>query len=1220
MVISDYSIRNKSTVFVLMFVLFVTGVYAYFTLPREATPDIEIPYVIVTTSYRGVSPADIENTVTVPLERELKGLSDVKEMKSTSAEGSSVISLEFNTNIEMEDALRKVKDKVDKAKGDLPAEADDPVVVDLNMSEFPIMILNISGHLSEDKESNLLALKTVADELETVIKSIPGVLDAKVVGGLTPEVRVELDPDKLAAYRVPAALLVSKYLSEDVEISGGNTAMGKLKYDIRVPMEFERNFDAAYNVIIQNKGPKAVYLADMAKIVVGFEEESSCSRFNSEETVSIIVQKQTGKNILFIAGAVKHILEEARKTGKVPKNISLDVSNDISDFVKMAVDDLDNNILSGFVLVVLVILIFLGFRNSIFVGVAIPFSILMTLTILAAAGITMNMIVLFALVLSVGMLVDNAIVIVENIYRHQQEGYGRVEAAMKATGEVAWPVITSTLTTVAAFAPLLFWSGIMGEFMSYLPLTVIIALMSSLFVALVINPTLCAAFMKVKQSKKYAGKERPLNKFMRGYRAFLRFTVTHRKKAALVSFSVLILTIAAYAWLGKGMEFFPSTEPKEAYVDIRLPEGSTLDATDAVTREIEKIITELDIANGHRDVKFMVATVGSQGSGGHNFLSRGGGVTPNIARVSLEFVDIEERRTSSRDFVKQLREKVSRFAGVELEVQVEKMGPPSGAPVNVEISGEDYDLLAEFATMAKEIVKNIPGVVDLKDDLERGRPELRVTVDRTRAALLDLNPMSIGTTIKTAYRGAKVGVFRIGDEEYDVNVIADEKYRKGFSLLDKLYISTNNGQQVPASTVARWDIVGSPGIIRHIDQKRVVTISGEVEGRLSPAVRDDLTKALQPLVKSLPEGYGIRLTGEETMQQEGTVFLTKAFAIGVMLIALILIAQFNSFLIPVIILSTVVLSTIGALFGLIVMRMPFSVIMTGIGIISLAGVVVNNTIVLIDYNQKLRTRGLRLPDALVTAGMTRLRPVFLTAITTVLGLIPLVIGVSFDFKQGNFSVGTEMAQMWGNMAVAVAFGLTFATVLTLVMVPTFLYIVHDIGRFVRSKIKRHGFSEKAFGSYVVSAKVVTSDAAEVAERVARESGKSYQEVLSSEQYLGGKTLLSQLSDFTDYPLWEDLSRVSISNRFRDAVPRKLAEENKMVGFCSSARLTLFGPVGEPEAPCDSETIYLAVCEPLRPEHVERVKELARLTGVKLIPVLTTLEQVKALIERTYASG
>lgn len=1225
MVISNYAIRKKTTVFVLMFIFAVTGAYSYLTIPREAAPDIEIPYIIVTTPYSGASPSDIESTVTIPLERELKGLSHVKVMKSTSAEGASMIMIEFETTVDMEEALRKVKAGVDRAKGDLPREAEDPAVLELNISEFPIMIINISGEIAGDRTKNLVALKTLAEKLKDVIVGLPGILDAKIVGGLTPEVRIEIDPDKLAAYRVPAAMLVAKYMGEDVDISAGNTRLGNLKYDIRVPMEFERDVGAAKNIIIQNLGSRAIRLGDVAEIVPSFEEESSFSRLNKKESVSILVQKQSGKNILIIAAMMDMVLKEAKKSGRIPDEISMDVTNEHAVYIRMMVSDLENNILTGLILVVLVLFVFLGLRNSFFVALAIPFSLLISMTILAIAGITMNMIVLFSLILSLGMLVDNAIVIVENIYRHRQEGFGSVEAAMKGTAEVAWPIITSTATTVCAFSPIVFWPGIMGEFMWFLPLTVIITLSSSLFVALIITPTLCAYFMNIKPESVHAEGERPIGRFMSSYRTLLRTAVTYRKSFAIGSFLVLVGVISLYRAFGKGTEFFPSSDPKHVYVDIRLPEGTTLKRTDKIVAEIEDIIERIDAEDKHKDIKVMVSSVGTQG-GGLLFSSSAAGVTPHLATISLEFIDLEDRRQKSTEVIKNIREQVSHFAGVELKVKKEQEGPPTGAPINIEFYGEEYDVLAGYAYRVKDIVRNIPGAVDIKDDMERGRPELRVEVDRTRAALLGLTSREVGTTIKTAYRGAKVGVFRIGDEEYDINVIASKKYREGFGLLDKLYISTRTGAQVPASSVAKWNIVGAPGVVRRIGQKRTVTVSGDIgEGHLAPEVRKKVIAAMEEeFGDSFPEGYGYRITGEQEAEEEASAFLMKAFVIAIMLVALVLISQFNSVLLPLIILMSVALSLIGVFLGLIIVGYPFGIIMTGVGVISLVGVVVNNAIVLIDYIQKLRSRGLRVVEALVQAGMIRLRPVLLTAVTTILGLLPMAAMVSFNFREGRFNIGTEMAQWWGSMAVAVIFGLAFATLLTLVMVPTFFFITHNASHFLRTKVRRKGLTEEAFSAYLANAGVLDSDAAEQALKAARASNKPYQDLLASEEYLGPKVLLAQLSDFTGYPVWADLSRVGISVEFRDFVSRELAGKYGAAGFRSLARMTLFGPVGEPDEVHEPDAAegfaYLAISDPLDPNLEDNLSELARMLGEKLIPILSTREQVEALIERTYSGS
>jgi len=1031
MIITDYAVKRRTTAFVLMFLFLVSGVYAYIILPREAAPDIPIPIILVMTGNRGVGPEDIENTITLEMEKKLEGLDDLKKMMSVSAEGMSTVILEFHPDIEIEDALRKVKDEVDGAKGKLPQEADDPVVSEINISEFPIMVLSIHGKADEDRVRNLMILKKVAEELEDAIEMVPGILEVQRAGGLTPEVRIEIDPDKLAAYRVPADLLVARYLNEDVKISAGSTDFGSLSYDIRVPMEFERDVESAKNIVLMDHEGETIYLGDVAEIVPGFEEENSLSRFNGEEAVSLLIQKKSGENILHTAFGVKYVLDQARKSGRIPEGIRIEITNDISEFIRILVEDLDNNIATGFILVVAVVFLALGLRNSFFVALAIPFSFLITFTVLWMLGITLNFVVLFSLILALGMLVDNAIVVVENIFRHQQMGFGRVEASILGTKEVAWPIITSTLTTLGAFAPLLFWPGIMGKFFGFLPKTVIIALSSSLFVALVINPAMCAAFMNVRAKDRWGSEGRRIGTFLRTYRRLLETSIRWKWTVAALSFLLLFAVIGVYYVAGPGLEILPAIDPQRAFVDITMPEGTRIEKTNAKCLEIERGVRETDEGS---DVEQMVASVGSRGTS--NPLSTGGG-SPNIARVSLEFLDMDERTVGSLEIIERLRKRFSGFTGGEVRVEKEDIGPPAGAAVNIEVFGADYALLGELAKQGERIVRDIPGVVDLRDNYEVGRPELKIDVDRKRAALLGLSPLIVGLTIQTAYKGRKLGVVRVGEDEFDVRVIAKESDRKGFAMLDKLYFTTMTGALVPASAVASWEIRGGKGVVRHIGRDRVVTVSSDVaKGFNSDKVRKKVREALEDFEANLPTGYGMRLTGEQEMMDESQDFLGVAFVATLFLIAMVLITQFNSLRLPLIIISSVLLSLAGVFFGLFILSMPFGVIMTGVGVISLAGVVVNNAIVLIDYIQKLRDRGLCAFDAVVEAGITRLRPVLLTAITTVFGLLPMAIGISVDFHRGRISMAKEMAQWWGPMAIAVIFGLTVATVLTLVVLPT----------------------------------------------------------------------------------------------------------------------------------------------------------------------------------------
>jgi CzcA family heavy metal efflux pump len=1028
MKITDVAISKRTSIFVLMVIITIFGLYFYVILPRESTPDIPVPYIIVTTTYTGVSPADMENTVTVPIEKKLKALRDVEEIHSGSMEGISMISIEFLPKVDIDDALQKVRDKVDQAKADLPDDADDPMVTEVSFSDFPIMIINISGDVG------LVRLKAIADELEERVEAIPGVLDATVIGGLEREIRIEPNPERLAAYQIPLSELLALISSENANVAAGNIDLPEAKFQVRVPGEFT-DPQEAQNLILMMRNGNPVYLTDIARIRDTFKDSESYSRINGRESVALSVQKRSGENALIIAKQIKNILSEARK--QAPQGVNLTISMDESKYVLMMVSDLENNILSGLVLVLAIIFVSMGFRNAIFVALAIPFSMLISFVVLGIFGITLNNVVLFSLILALGMLVDNAIVIVENIYRHMQEGKDRITAAREGTAEVAWPVTTSTITTLAAFVPMLFWPGIMGEFMGYLPKTLIITLSASLFVALVFNPALASRLMKVRglgdiETKRKGG-------FLYRYEQFLRFSLAHSGMVLAVCAFVLVGTSVIFAKFGHGVEFFPNADPDRAMIYVRAPEGTSLNKTDAIVRSIEEKLKK------YGDIENYVSNVGTSPGG----FFGGGSSGSHVARISLDFKEEEKRKESSRQVLKQIRQDVKGTVGAEIEVEEEQHGPPQHPPINIEISGEDFDVLADIAHNVKERIQGVPGLVDLKDDYEQARPELRFRVDRQRAAMLNVDTVTVANYIKTAVLGRKVGNFRQGEDEYDITIRLAPEERDNLQKVLNLNVPGPAGQAIPLSSLAHVEYAGGLGSITRIDQKRVITVESEVEGRLENDALADVKRRLSNY--RTPEGYKLAFTGQDTEQKEASDFLMKAFVVALFLILLVLISEFNSITLPSIIMVSVILSLIGVMVGLLVYGIPFGIIMTGIGVISLAGVVVNNAIVLIDYIQILRSRGVAREEALVQAGLIRLRPVLLTAVTTVLGLVPMATGISFDFRAFRFVIGSESSQWWGPMAIAVIFGLTFATVLTLVVVPTMYELIDSLTERVLQK-------------------------------------------------------------------------------------------------------------------------------------------------------------------------
>ena len=1018
MLISNTAIKQRSTVFALMLIIIVIGIYSYATLPRESTPDITIPYVLVVTPYEGVASSDIESLITNPIERKLRGLKNVEEIRSVSAEGSSMITIEFIPDVDIDDAIQWVRDKVDQAKPDLPDDLEnDPSILEVNLAEFPILMVAVSGEVPES------LLKGVAEELEEHIEEVPGVLDVVLTGGRENEVRVEIDPDRMASYRVSFNEIVTAVARENVNIPGGSIDIGEGKYLLRIPGEFT---DPAQidNLVMVVRDGKPIYYKDMATVDFTFEDAKSYARLNGKQSVTLAVKKRTGENIIEVTDRVFSLLEYARPM--LPEGVELSVTLNQSKDIRNMVSELENNILTGLILVISVLFLFLGLRNSFFVALAIPFSMLMSFVIIQALGMTLNMVVLFSLMLALGMLVDNAIVIVENIYRHMQEGKSRADAARTAASEVGWPVISSTITTLCAFFPMTFWPGLMGEFMKYLPLTLIITLTSSLFVALVINPTVCATFMRVKKDEVQPDVER--TRIVRAYKRTLQWALKHQGATVGIAIGVLMSIGLVFGGMVSakilGVELFPDTEPNRAFVEIKSPEGTGLDTSDKYARIVEEVVFK------EEDVKYTIAEVGVAPSGEAGSDSAG---QSHMAKVSLEFVDSEDRKENSNQVLNRVRDALANFTGAEIKVEKEEEGPPTGPPVSIEVSGESVLVLEGLVSQVREKIKGIPGLVDLKDDLSRAKPEIRVLVDREKATLLGLSTADISVLAKAAISGSKMGVYRQGKDEFDIIVRLPEERRQSISDIESLLIPTNTGAPVPLTTVAKLELGTGYGSIRHIDQKRVVTITGNTSGRNSNDVLMDIQESLAGL--DIPGGYRIDYSGEQEEQQKASAFLGKAFLVALFLIILVLVTQFNSVSQTFIVMTSVILSLSGVFLGLILTMTNFGIIMTGIGVISLAGVVVNNAIVLIDYINQLRRSGAELYDALLRAGLVRFRPVMLTAITTILGLLPMAIGVSFDFRNLSLIVGGESAQWWGPMAVAVIFGLAVATLLTLIVVP-----------------------------------------------------------------------------------------------------------------------------------------------------------------------------------------
>lgn len=1086
---------------VLVALVAIMGIVSYLTIPKESFPNITVPNIFVVTLYPGVSPEDMESLVTRKLEDELGNISEIKEMTSTSTEGYSSVVLEFDTGIDIEEALQKVREKVDLAKAELPEDAEEPLVQEVNLSEFPIMQINLSG------DYDLEILKDIAEDLQDKIEAIPTVLGVDLTGGLEREVQVDVDLAKLKYYNLSFGDIIGAISAENVTIPGGDISVGTKSFLLRVPGQYQETAPIEDVVLKVNEG-KPIYLRDIANVTFGFKERETYSTLDESPVITLGVKKRTGENILETYDRVSAILDDALPT--LPPTTTYKITNDQSKDVKNMVSSLENNIISGLILVIGVLLFFLGVRNASFVGISIPLSMFLSFIILSALGITMNMIVLFSLILALGMLVDNAIVVVENIYRYLEDGYDNFESAKKGTGEVAGPIIAGTATTLAAFFPMIFWPGTVGEFMGYLPKTLIITLSSSLFVGLIINPVICALFMTIDGDTNKAqltkrGKQilysmlalvllvlvlssfvtwtmlivlgallwllnkyvlaptgkwwqaEGLNVFIGTYENSLIWALNNRLKTVGIAFFVLIMSFVVLGVFNPGTEFFPEDiPPRDVYVQIETPVGSDVEFTRSVVDKVAERVKNIPQAS---DINTILAVSGAAISSDP---AGGGGNSTHKGTVAINFVDYELREGDIFEAMEYMRNDLNGvIAGAKITVEKPQDGPPTGPPINLEISGPDMTELTRIsndvlsALEADSIFAKMDG---LETDLPDSRPEIRVEVDREKAGLYELNTNMIGMTVRQAINGVEASKFRDGKEEYEIVVRLAKEYRDDLSTLSDLTVF-HEGIQIPLSEVASWEISDGFGGIRHKESERVITVSADVRsGYQSNAVLAEAQQVLARYLDGLPPGYNYEWTGQQQEQDESFAFLGRAFLIAVFLIAFILVSQFNSIVKPVIILSSVVMSTAGVFYGLVTFQMAFG-LMAFLGLISLAGVVVNNAIVLIDYVDILRTRdGLDLRSALVQAGKVRFRPVILTAITTTLGLVPLAVGFNFDFitlvnnpiefftHLGEYIYwGGEQAAWWGPMAIAVIVGLLFSTFLTLILVPV-LYSVIERGK------------------------------------------------------------------------------------------------------------------------------------------------------------------------------
>ena len=1124
--LSTWALNNKKVVFVLTFIIFIWGIFTYTTVPKESFPEIVVPTIYVGTPFPGNSPEDIEKLITHPIEKEINTITGINKLTSTSVQGYSSIQVEFDFKISPTEALRKVKEKVDKAmadpdfpKKDLPAE---PNVFEMNFSELmPIMNINLSGDYS------LEDLKEYAEYLKDEIEEFPQINKVDIKGLSKMEMRIEVDYMALEARNLSFYDIAGAVANENLTISGGDIRIGDMNRSVKVSGDIHSKKDLE-DIVIKNEKQNIVYLKDVAKVEFAEKEKDSYARQFKSPVVSLDVIKRGGQNLLEASAMIRDLIERAKKEN-LPANLNVTITNDQSEFTEMQVSDLENNIFFGIVLVVFVILFWLGLRNALFVGIAIPLTMLLSFSILSMMGITLNLMVLFSLILALGMFVDNSIVVVENTYRLMQEGHSRFEAARLGVGEVAVPVITSTITNVVAYIPLAFWPGMMGEFMGYLPTTVIIVLFASLVVSLIINPVLCLQYMRIDEvatskkrlftvagiltgvgllsitggvywfgnmlillailsifnefvlsplSKKF--QKGPLERLDRFYQGALHWSLKEGRKRWLFigTFVLLIFSFVLMGAFPPKVVFFPAGDPQYINIFVEKPIGTNIEETNRITKEIEEIslktISKYEIDNLKGGKKnFLVTSLIANVGNGTSDPTQGPSMenTPHKARITVAFVESRMRRNvSSTTVMNELRSALKDYTDATVTVSPNEMGPPQGPPINIEVRGDNYDSLLVVAQKLKSVIegKYIAGIEGLKIDVNREKPELPIIVNRTSARRYGLSTAQIGDAIRTSLYGKQISTFKDDKDDYEINMRFNDTWRNDKqSILDQriTFRDQTNGRivQVPISAVATYDETYAFSSVKRKNMDRVVTIySNVLDGYNANEVVANIKSAVTGFES--PDGITWGFTGQQEEQAKEMGFLLIALVIALVGVLLVLVGQFNSTSTPVILMFSVIFSIIGVLLGLVIFRQDFVIIMTMLGIISLAGVVINNAIVLVDFTVMLIDRRKQelgidrdgylpwaeLKKICIESGATRLRPVMLTAITTILGLIPLVLGLNIDFVNwfqtydANFYLGGDNVAFWGPMSIAIIYGVVFSFFLTLIMVPVMFVMMQKV--------------------------------------------------------------------------------------------------------------------------------------------------------------------------------
>ncbi|WP_353310779.1 efflux RND transporter permease subunit [Candidatus Albibeggiatoa sp. nov. NOAA] len=1018
----DASIRSSRTVILLLIFILFWGATAYINMPKESDPDVAIPIIYISMTHDGISPSDAERLLVRPMEKELRVIEGVKEMTSTAGEGFASVMLEFDAGFDSEVALRDVIQKMDIAKAELPQQTDEPVVSEVNVALFPILVVTLAGDVPER------TLLTLARQLKDSIESIPEVLKVEIGGEREEVLEVIIEPLKMESYRLSYDEVFQFFSRNNILVAAGALDSGQGRFNVKVPGVFESVQDV-FNLPIKADGDRVVTLQDIADVRRTFKDVTTFARVNGKPALTLEISKRIGTNIIDTIEKVRFVVDESKKHWT--ENITVDLIQDKSNDVRTILKDLQNNVLSAIILVFIVIVAALGLPTATLVGIAIPGSFLLGILALANIGVTLNIVVLFSLILASGMLIDGAVIVTEFADRKLSEGATRFEAYSLAAKRMALPIIGSTSTTLAVFLPLLFWPGVIGEFMKYLPMTVLATLVASLLMALIFMPTLGSLF-GVSSSQKVTNHDTaPLEEikgitglYVRMMRVLLRFPIL----VLLLAIAMLVGVNMVYGKYGKGVEFFPDIEPQNAAVNIRTRGDLSVLERDAVVKQVEKEI--LALQEEKQEFKSIYTLSGIMGGGSKELPSDAIGV------IQLEFADWQQRRPAS-EILTEIRQRVAHVAGVIIEVRKQEGGPTEGKPIQIQVSSIYPEQLLEATEKLAQGLQQITNLVDIEDNRPLPGIDWTIKVDREQASRFGADISAVGSAVQLVTNGIFVGEYRPNDadEELDIRIRFPEQDRH-LEKLDTLRINTPQGS-VPISLFVERIAQQQTGTIKRSDEKRVYTVQADVaEGVL---VNDKLIEIRAWLEQQdFPDGVSLNFKGEDEEQRKAEAFLSKAFGIAIFSIMIILVAQFNSFYQTLLILSAVILSTIGVLIGLLVTQQPFGIVMSGIGVIALAGIVVNNNIVLIDTFNLYYRSGMGSDEAILRTCAQRLRPVMLTTTTTILGLLPMVLSMNIDLVTREITFGAPSTQWWVQLATSIAGGLAFATVLTLVLTPCLL--------------------------------------------------------------------------------------------------------------------------------------------------------------------------------------